>query len=587
MNEEILKKINAKDTINNKLKTIIETFIKFYGEEERKHIENIFNRIKIIPYCTPEEMDLMIENIELQELENNINKFIKKIKMKNFNKEKLKKILFNELEEYERIDPIDAYIEYLNGNKDRKEETINLLKHFNKEVNEYNIDELISLKKFIEIDNIIPLYNKIKQNYEKFILSTEEYKNYLNKCFELKEKLQRKYLKQLISELKLKLPKEFYLEIEKEYNKIINSNIDLSEENFIYINPYLSQTSIELFNEKYNKILEQSDKSYIEFIQTERILFFKKLGINLGDEYQNYSEINQLEFIPSNEVLDILTKTREKYYIEMKNEYYQSLPEYQNNRKIINKLELLDKDDGYDVFAYENESTMIVPNIKLINNQYTIYSLILIYLGNDGGYLDQFIIHELNHAIETSLKNFDGKNYQMTCGWEIFTGKTEESPNLNYQVEETKREYELFNETINELISQDITRLLFQKNEYIFNTKETAVIEGGTNYEHTRFLAEKFYETYKQQIIQSRKNGHIDIIYKTVGKENFEELNQLFHIHYNYFPGETIYELYEELEEGIESEKTKIYYELEEKRDKILSNMKKYHKNTKIKKLSV
>ena len=54
-----------------------------------------------------------------------------------------------------------------------------------------------------------------------------------------------------------------------------------------------------------------------------------------------------------------------------------------------------------------------------------------------------------------------------------------------------------------------------RKNEYIFNTKETGVIEGGTNYEHTSFLAEKFYETYKQQIIQSRKNGHIDIIYKT------------------------------------------------------------------------
>ena len=81
MNEEILKKINAKDTINNKLKIIIETFIKFYGEEERKHIENVFNHIEIIPYCTPEEMDLMIENIELQELENNINKFIKKIKI--------------------------------------------------------------------------------------------------------------------------------------------------------------------------------------------------------------------------------------------------------------------------------------------------------------------------------------------------------------------------------------------------------------------------------------------------------------------------------------------------------------------------
>ena len=78
MNEEILKKINARDIINNKLKIIMEIFIKFYGEEEREYIEKVFNHITIIPYCTPEEMDLMIKNSELQELENSINKFIKK-----------------------------------------------------------------------------------------------------------------------------------------------------------------------------------------------------------------------------------------------------------------------------------------------------------------------------------------------------------------------------------------------------------------------------------------------------------------------------------------------------------------------------
>ena len=584
MNEETLKKINAKETINNKLNKIIETFITFYGEEERDYITNVFNSIKIIPYCKPEEMDLMIENSEIQEHEKN-NLIIEKY-LKSINKVKLKKIIFKDLKEH--INPIDAYIEYLNGNNERKQETINLLKHFNKNVNEDNLDKLIKLNKFKEIDNIIQLYNETKKKYEKFILSTQEYKSYLNKCFELKEKLQTKYLKQFILELKLKLPKELYLEIEKEYNKIINSNNDVDEENFIYINPYLSQTSIELFNEKYNKLLEQSDNETIEYIQTERMLCFKKIGLNLGDNYLNYQNNESIKkLIPSKEYLDILTTIREKYYFQMKNEYYTSLSEYQENREEINKLELLDKDDGYDVFSYENESTMIVPNIKKVNNQYKIFSLILIYLGNDGGFLDAFIIHELNHAIETSLKEFDGKYYQMTCGWEIFSGKIEEEADLNYQEEDTKREYELFNETINELISQEITRILFESNEHIFNIKETAVIEGGTNYEHTRFLVEEFYETYKKQIIQSRRNGKIDIIYESVGKENFEELNKLFHIYYQNFPGETIYDVYEELEEGKVSKRTKIYHELEEKRNIILSNMKKYHKNIKSKKLSV
>ena len=137
------------------------------------------------------------------------------------------------------------------------------------------------------------------------------------------------------------------------------------------------------------------------------------------------------------------------------------------------------------------------------------------------------------------------------------------------------------------MITQDITKILFDSNHYIFNNKDNAVIEGGTNYEHTKFLVEEFYETYKDKIIESRKNGNIQVIYDTIGKDNFQALNQLLHIYNKYFSGEAIYDVYEELEAGIESSKTKIYHELEEKRNIILSNMKKHHKNIKSKKLSV
>lgn len=589
MNEEILKKINAKETIIKKLDVIIEAFVTFYGESERERITNCFKNMEIICYCKPEDMALAIENSEVKKLEDMTVEFINKINIKNTDKSLLKKILFLDITEYDCISSLDSYIDYLNGDKDRKTETINLLNKFYQGINEENLDELISSKTFIEIDNIIPVYQEMIKIYKNFILSTKDYKKYLKKCSELKDNLSEKYLKILLSELKELLPNEFYQKIEEEYNSN-NHNNNIDNEN-LYINKYLFPTLIEIFSEKYDHMLAQENDYITDYIQNGRMLYFKKLGINLGDNYSIYQQNENLKrLIPNKKYLTLLTKKREELYLKMKDEYYKSLPEYQINRETINSLKLLAKDDGYDVFAYEEETTMIVSNIRKLNNKYIIYPLVLIYLGSDEGYLDSYIIHELNHVIETSLTSFDGKNFEMINGWEKLSGNIDEKPKINnYEVQniEPKREHELYSETINEIISQNITKILFELNGYIFNNKNNALIINGANYEHMKFLVEEFYETYKEEIIASRKNGNIQIIYDTVGKENFEALNKLFHISHKNFPGETILDMYEELERGIESKKTKIYHELLIKRDKILFDMKEYYKNNKTKKLSV
>lgn len=69
MNEVILKYINAKETIYQKLPTIIESFISFYGENHRERITNIFKNMQIITYCKPEDMNDLIECTEIQKLE--------------------------------------------------------------------------------------------------------------------------------------------------------------------------------------------------------------------------------------------------------------------------------------------------------------------------------------------------------------------------------------------------------------------------------------------------------------------------------------------------------------------------------------
>ena len=583
MNEEILNLINAKSLIENKKNQIINAFIKFYGNNEKERIITAFNNMQIITYCKPEEMQLIIKYTEIEKLKELTSDLLNKININNIDKQTLNKILFEDINESDTISTLDSYLDYLNGDVTRKQDTINLLNNFYQEITEENLDELISQKTFKEIDNIIKLYNNTIETYKNFILSTKEYKEYLIKCSKLKEKISKKYLKKFLIEISNKVTKDKYLEIEKEYNIIINSSFDIFdiEEEYIYLNRDLTSTLIEFFNEKCNQVLEKEFDERIEYIENSRILYFKKLGLNLGDDYSNYKN-NEIanKLIPSPDFIETFTKIKEKLYLEMQKEYYESLPEYQINRKIINNLDLLDKDDGYDIYAYMSESTMITPNVKIINNKYTIYSLVLIYLGNDGGYLDTYIIHELNHVLEASLTSFDGKNYIMTNGWEIYNDKiSEKADEIEVLINKPKRKYELFNEIINELITQDIVKILFNSENYILKNKNTALISGGTNYEHTKFIAIEFYETYKKEIIESRKNGNIRLIYDTIGENNFNALNDLFNLYYKYFPNEISYELLEDLENGIDNERTKIYYEIEKQKDIILTNMKNYQKS--------
>jgi len=117
-----------------------------------------------------------------------------------------------------------------------------------------------------------------------------------------------------------------------------NKNIVYNE---IYLNKELLPSPYEAFSEEKNKILNSNHDYRQEEIQNERILYFKKLGINLGDNYDNYINKEILQLFPNTETIEIFSQIRKNLYIEMRDEYYKSLPEYIKNREKINKLELL------------------------------------------------------------------------------------------------------------------------------------------------------------------------------------------------------------------------------------------------------
>ena len=94
-------------------------------------------------------------------------------------------------------------------------------------------------------------------------------------------------------------------------------------------------------------------------------------------------------------------------------------------------------------------------------------------------------------------------------------------------------------------------------------------------------MIKEFLETYFDEIIQSRK-GNIEIIWNKVGKENFDQLNELFHVFKESFPLPKYNKLKDDLRNNNNSELVKKYSEIINKRDEILKSMKEYSPNESI-----
>ena len=75
------------------------------------------------------------------------------------------------------------------------------------------------------------------------------------------------------------------------------------------------------------------------------------------------------------------------------------------------------------------------------------------------------------------------------------------------------------------------------------------------------------------------RQENMNIIFDVCGKENFDNLNQLFHIFKDkWLPAFKVIKLYEDLKNKVENDDTKQFNEIIDKRNKILNSMIEYRK---------
>ena len=462
-----------------------------------------------------------------------------------------------------------------------------LLQKIDPNVSLDNIQQIIEhddVKALIKYAESLP---QILAEYETRMKKYEPYQKEAKEIEQIKRDLDYKYYLKNIEENIDLLPEQEQKEFEMLKNNPSKKYMLPEYLRFIFGYGLNGTSPLEAFSEESEKILNNPNKPNWkkDSIKKDRVNFFKKNGIDLGDKYELYLENEAAKKIwPSFDRVAKFIKTKQQYLKEFRKELYTNQKKHKETREEIDTYHLLDKDDNFDETLYYNETafdgnkTFVSPNVRITPNGYDSLSLVIICCNPQVTSIDHDIIHELNHLFELSLIKVDDKSHEEIFGWDYSTSQLNQtsSSEKNESDDEKKRQYELFNEIINELIAQEIYEKMLAKGKYIFDTKETAKVRGKTSYEYTLFLVKDFFYEFKEEILESRRNNNINIILDKVGKENFNELNSLFKIFYENFKGMEFYRLVKSLNNKEDTEKTRIYYNLIERRNIILERMKNH-----------
>ena len=644
--------LDCKNTFREAIPQLIEVFVKFYGEEKRKQIEEQFSKAIFFAYRKPDstrhlisklskaitnelmEQELQRENsswtsqellnggsfeyttaiasytkfLELYELgpEGRKEKYIEESYeavsryLPDLSKEEFQQMIKTQTipEKYNHIRPwlrnnLLYFMDLSNVDKEFERSfkaAKDLLEKVDPMITLENYSYYLDNQKLVELNEIAHHFPEILEEYKRRIQKYDSFQQEADLEQKIHFDLGTKYYIKLIEENKELLTEEDLRSFEALKEKPNGFVTERIRKLFGY--SITGNHVLDAFTEKSNQELIDGNEWKQNSIKKDRITYFKCCGLDLGEDYSSYEESEEAKALwPTEEQVKHFIESRTRLINEYNIEYYTMQPAHQRMREEIESRELLDKEDPINAALYTQSSggTMVAPNIVLTRNGYDLLSLVVVNCSDSTGAIDHNIIHELNHLFELSLKGVTGTHYEGICGWDLLYGEInqeEVGPVDTLAGPEPKREYELMNEIVNELIAQDICQILSDQGIYLFDTEENRKIKYNTSYEHTFYIIRDFYEEFKQEIIESRSNGNIEVIWNAVGKENFDALNELFHIHNEHLSGNNIYRMLDALMNGKETELTKIRENIIRKKDEIMEKMRQYKKEQEEKKVS-
>ena len=577
---------DSNNYIKKMLPTIIEAFVAYYGEDKRDEISTKFSNALVVSPISSESLSSLILKLK-KDITSQLVEEFEKNKHSNLSTNDLLGNIFN----FDYYVPIkyfnDFYKEYINeyNNKNRNNNNLEikfrraseLISKINPKITLSNFYQYLNDEEILNLVRDSELIDKIYNEYNEFLKDYDSYIKYSES------------LKKLYSSIKKKYKKEF-----------IQNNLDLLDDNLKnVINDYLDD---KLYNFKDREKIEGIFGSgygngYLDFfssvandkllngrdfekkeIKYNRVKYFNSMGINLGSNYDDY--VNANVSFPSVERVDKLINDKNKYNELAYQEFIKNTKSYIDIYKEQKDFDAINLNEPKDILfkgnsALANNSTYV----REIDGSFALAPVVTIGIGYDLEGTDHKIIHEFNHLYELTLKGVMNNKAEYVCGWDIMEDDLTNDVSSN-----NKREYELFNEIINEKITQEICAKMQKNNIHIFNGQRDFMYKGLTSYEHTNFIVDSFFNEYKEDIIKSRTNGNMRHIFDVVGEDNFNAMNDLFYVFQDNFNGSKFYSLCEAISKIKKNEKLsdkdkeliKKYQLIQMKRDKILEEIAEY-----------
>ena len=527
--------VNIFNPLEGKLDQIIDCMVEFYGEKYRVKIESKLKNTEFI-FVHKDDLKFDISSY-----------FTSK-------KDDVAKEVFSKFtDEYGRAEVLDY-------------RTLDLMLNFKDEVNYDNLNQLNAVLRFLKV--LKTKDDKLKdrgifkdsENYSDEIfnekndtLSLNEMKVFLedanNKAIldEFLVKLTKEYVngnrqqienienERLKSDQKVQEIEKTILNAEKEQKEKIKkfANENLEEyigDKFSQMKSYEKYTLIDKYTELLN--FDFKDSTKIEFMsewnKNEYIKFFKALGYNYGNSFEDYiKNIEQIDIL-NESVLEKFQKVKS----EAVNQQMRQNPIFQDAVARIQNLDLKNGsfDGAQSLYKYMNlanyAGAYIQMDVSKKDNQ--LKTIMVCSSALKGS--DHNIIHECGHIIEASV-NYDANGKMQTAsGFDLLDMDDEvkdyDGTNLSVSrgnsISRVGRKYEALNEIINDYFAEQVHQIMEKRGVQINLKKQKS---GSTaSYSYGLPLVGAFIDDYKDVIIDSRMSGDPYAFAKVIGMENFNML---------------------------------------------------------------
>lgn len=418
-------------------------------------------------------------------------------------------------------------------------------------------------KIYDEIQEYLQILEQLSIEYKNYLQSLEPYQEYVDNEQNRRNDMEIIHTKALYEKTEKYLTEDLKNLLDEKYSSIDEKSKTLFDDGVS------AKSCFEFFSkESENKLndssISQGDKSLIYYYRT---MYFKKLGFVIENEENFKTEEDKYNYIiQQNDIQNlILPEDNIREIISLKNE---ALKEFQKDF-IYSSEHWLEKSDNLEVkeWIYERIINKVIGISGICQKGEFRPALFFTVRNEEGGTLDYLLLHELCHVCET-----EGKETRiLRCGFDLADSDTSKNP-----YNSAKRKYERLNETITDIFTVEAMQILHQEGIYIFEKPEYTIenVNDRNTTDICKNLLKPFVKEYREQIIRARILGDMKGLYEVIGKENFEELNDIIN------KVDSLERLTIKLKKDQREDPTVIeYYRQVERLNKLYYNMQNYQKS--------